>query len=135
MEAKLSVVQDGLRSLPESFSENPQGKLLNLCAEFNTRIRECTTGSESYPRFFEGLYDEFEILSKDITATRPNFEIPQKTPQNETSIVATPAILDYNAVPMSVSLPYSSSPAIAESESRSDLEVKCGQQGRPSLVK
>ena len=88
IERKLQVVQEALDSLPQSFADNPQGKLLNLCAEFNACIKEYTIGSESYPDFFEDLYDEFEKLAKEITSTRPKFEIPQKTAQKGASAIA-----------------------------------------------
>jgi hypothetical protein len=124
IEAKLSTVQEDLDSLPASFAENPQGQLLNLCAEFNARIRECTIGSESYPSFFEGLYEEFERLSDGIAATRPNFEVPQKKVQKETSGIFIPPRPDYVIAPVPVSLSCPSTPVISESEVIGEFETK-----------
>ena len=135
IEAKLSEVQNGLDILPESFSENPQGKLLTLCTEFDSCIRECTTGSEPYSSFFEALYKEFETLSNEITATRPNFEIPQKAARKETPAITVPAILDNVTGFMSVPPPYPTTPVITESESKSESEIKCRQTGHHFLLK
>ena len=70
-----SAVDDELRSLPESFAENPQVKLLALFDEFITCVKDFTKGNESRPEFFKGLYKEFEKLAADITATCPKFDI------------------------------------------------------------
>jgi hypothetical protein len=75
IELKRSAVDEELRRLPESFAENPQVKLLSLFDEFNTCIKETTTGNESRPEFFEGLHKEFARLSTDITNTCPKFDI------------------------------------------------------------
>lgn len=133
IEATLSAVQEELCSLPESFAENPQGKLLNLCAEFTACIKECTTGSEWHPKFFEGLYKEFEKLAKDIMGTRPNFEIPPKPAQKETSTLAAFPNTDYVSIPVPVPSSYSTPAAIAESESRTELEVK-GEKSGPGQL-
>jgi hypothetical protein len=76
-DAKSSVDED-LRSLPESFAENPQGKLLNLFAEFISSVKERTAGKESDSQLLVGLYNEFERLASGITSTRLDFEISSK---------------------------------------------------------
>jgi hypothetical protein len=121
IEKKLQAIQEALDSLPQSFADNPQGKLLNICGEFNARIKEYTIGSESHPYFFQDLYGEFEKLSKEVMSTRPNFEIPQKALQKGTSPIAT------GATPQSSNpLSYSSD----ESDSESDANHEQHSQGR-----
>ena len=107
-----------MESLPESFAENPQNKLWQLCSEFNNRIREYTTGSDSPTEFFERLYQEFERFSEAITATRPKFEIPQKASPNESQNI--------KRISQSVrepSLSYPSTPPSEEKYSRGGSDV------------
>jgi len=78
IESAQRQVEETLQSLPESFAENPHGKLLNLIANFTARVKEYTTGHESSPELFERLYDQFESLENDILRTRLHFEIPPK---------------------------------------------------------
>jgi hypothetical protein len=124
IERKLQAVQEALDSLPQSFADNPQGKLLNICAEFNTCIKEYTIGSESHPDFFQDLYDEFEKLAKEITSTRPNFDIPRKTAQKGASAIAAPE----NVAP-SASLPYDFT-SDSDSDSESEANNEQHSQGR-----
>ena len=120
IQAYRSAVDEELRSLPESFSDNPQGKLLNLFAEFCACIKECTTGSDSQPEFFEGLYEEFGKLANDITRTRPNFEILPK-PQKQ-SLANAFAYVDDDSISAPVSSHSSPREATPESLSRSESE-------------
>lgn len=119
IERKLQVVQEALDALPLSFADNPQGKLLNLCSEFNACIGQYTIGSESCPDFFQDLYDEFEKLAKEITSTRPKFEMPHKTEQREASVITA-----IESVVLPAYLVYPSTSVPLESESGSKPDVK-----------
>jgi len=135
LEKKLNTVQDVVNSLPPSYSDNPQGKLLNLCGEFNACIRECITGSESKPSFFETLYNEYENLAKEITATEPKFEIPPKTAEKETSGPPVPEPVLLQPVPLPP-LSYLSNSLTPEVEAIIQAEMTGQQsQGRPILKK
>lgn len=123
IERKLQAVQKALDALPLSFADNPQGKLLNLCAEFNTCIGKYTIGCESYPDFFQDLYDQFEKLAKEITSTRPKFE----TEQRETSVITA---MECIVPPPPTGYP--STPVSLESESDNEPDMKHEHsQGRP----
>jgi len=118
-------VEDGLAALPESFAANPQGKLLELCNSFIDCVADCTLGEESDPIFFEGLYEEFGRLSRNILATRPEFDIPKKATRNETAANSLHSgDLDYLAS-AAQARPYVSTPVTAESDSNGDAKAKC----------
>ena len=76
---------------------------------------------------------EFERLSKDITTTRPNFEVPQKKVQKETSMIIAPLNLDFIIPPVPFPLSYPSTP-VTESDVIGKSEVK-RSQGQLSLTK
>ena len=78
IEMKSNGIQEELESLPQSFADNPQGKLLNLCAEFTSSVRDYTSGTPAHLRFFQYLHDEFWKLAQEITLTRPNFHITEQ---------------------------------------------------------
>lgn len=137
LEKKLNRVQELVDSLPPSYSDNPQGKLLNLCVEFNACIGECITGSESKPCFFEGLYNEYENLAKEITMTEPKFEIPPKTTEKETLGITVPimpaeAVLPQPVLLAPVSYPSNSLALEVEPAIQSEIMMTDQQsQGRP----
>jgi hypothetical protein len=68
-------VQDDLDGLPLSFSDNPQAKLLSLCADFISEIDQNTNGSPNQPTFFQDIDKEFWKFNKEIMSTRVGFEI------------------------------------------------------------
>ena len=86
---KKKKVQEDLDGLPESFADNPQAKLLLLCATFNADIYEYITAKPSRTTFFHNLQDEFWKLESRIMEARPKFEI---VPQSEESSVAPPCM-------------------------------------------
>lgn len=112
-------VQDALDSLPPSFSDHPQARLLGLCADFLSEIDEYTNGSTNQPKFLQDIHDEFWKLANEIAATRPTFEI---TPKSTTHGVIIPA-----AAPM---LCISPTPAATETALRSDEKRKRDQLGK-----
>ncbi len=81
IESAQRQVEENLQSLPESFAENPHGKLLNLITNFTARVKEYTTGHESSRELFEGFYNQFERLENDILSTRLHFQIPPRPTQ------------------------------------------------------
>lgn len=77
-------IHQQLDNLPRSFSESPQAMLLNLCNEFTGEIQERVNGSRRPPRFFQQLDAEYHRLAKELTGTRPNFEItPNEDDQDD----------------------------------------------------
>jgi hypothetical protein len=103
---KLTLVQHDLNSLPESFAENSQAKLLNLCAEFNASIKEWIIGDGEKSEFFEKLYTEFESLATSILATQPEFDVPKKKPtQQEARTSGTKPVILLTTVPESFPKP------------------------------
>jgi len=58
--------------------------LLNLCNEFMGEIQERVNGSRRPPRFFQQLDAEYHRLARELTGTRPNFEItPNEDDQDD----------------------------------------------------
>jgi hypothetical protein len=90
IEAKLDIIEKDLRSLPQSFCDNPQQRLLELCAEFNKRVADYTDPkNDSTPNIFEDWFDEYDRFEKRIISTQPQFEVPKKPIQEESSITGT----------------------------------------------
>lgn len=72
---KARLVQGELDRLPQSFAENPQAMLLGLCSEFVSEIGKYTHGNSTHPAFFQDINSAFWSLAKEISDTRPQFEI------------------------------------------------------------
>jgi hypothetical protein len=72
-------VQRSLDRLPQSFSDEPQTKLLSLCADFVLEIGEHTKGDTNHPKFLQDLHEEFQKLAEEIVDTKPNFGIKPKS--------------------------------------------------------
>lgn len=123
VQMQLIVVQENLNSLPQSFADNPQGKLLNLCSEFNSRIQQSTTGTGSHLTFLRSMQMEFLKLAKDINNTRPRIDIPVKTEEKKKTEKSAKFVGSFDAA-LVVPPPYASpSPASIEgSASTSDVD-------------
>lgn len=92
IEAKLDIIEKDLRSLPQSFGDNPQQRLLELCTNFNQRIADYTNPkNDSTPNIFEDWFDEYDRFEKRIISTQPQFEVPKKPIQEESSMAGTPS--------------------------------------------
>lgn len=110
-------VQDDLDHLPQSFSDNPQAKLLSLCTDFISEIDQHTNGSPNNPGFFQDLHGEFWKLRKKIMSTRLGFEItPGNTEPKSTGIVAPQFVEAYPATPI-IPVSYIALPAVSTEES------------------
>jgi hypothetical protein len=125
-----------MESLPESFAEYPQQKLLRLCSEFNNGIRKHTTGTGSPTEFFGNLYEEFEKFREVITATRPKFILPQKA----SSKVSSPIVPHQGPNRVSRSIPeppmsYPNTPASDVSRGSSDARPAEDSEGDLPLSK
>jgi hypothetical protein len=68
-------VDDELKKLPESLSENPQGLLLKICQEFLNDVEAKTRRNPSYPQFFKRLYEICSNFQKNILGTELRFSV------------------------------------------------------------
>jgi len=80
-------VHSNLDRLPQSFSDDPQTKLLGLCGDFVSEIGEHASGTPKHPKFLKDLHQLFWKLSKEIAQTQPIFDIPTK---EQTAIAPSP---------------------------------------------
>src|SRR5579871_6075529 len=85
---KNKEVQAGLESLPESFEDKPQAKLLTHCHGYLAEVNRYMCGDTTREEFFQDLRLKFEKLAKRINETKPDFEIPK----NGIHIHATPIL-------------------------------------------
>ena len=79
IETKLFSIEGEFALLPQSFADNPQQNLLELCGDFHDRVKECTRpGSQSTPNIMDdSVYDQYTKLKQDIIATKQDFKIPK----------------------------------------------------------
>ena len=133
IDREMSVTEEALSSLPQSFSDNPQPRLLELCDDFRKRVTECIIGRGHSDNFIDDFCcEKYKELAKKITATCPDFQIPE--PPNTSS---NPESLKLQGLQSPVLMSYSSTPAIlstdeAESDTSDTLEHPQGQEGNNS---
>jgi hypothetical protein len=80
-------IQINLDRLPQSFSDDPQTKLLALCSDFASELSKHANGNQKHPEFLQGLHKRFRELTGKIAKTRPTFDIPTKV-----NILGLPAL-------------------------------------------
>lgn len=95
-------VQHTLDCLPQSFSDDPQTKLLGLCADFAFEIGQHTKGDSDHAKFLQDLHNEFQKFAKEIAETKPNFEIKPKSAE---PIIGLPIALPPPPMSMGVTDP------------------------------
>jgi hypothetical protein len=88
-------VQDDLDSLPESFEDSPQAKILHLCGVFNTEVDAYTTAKSEHTSFFQKLEEEFSILEQNLLATKPNFEVVESNEAKDTGLSGAPPCAEH----------------------------------------
>jgi len=80
LQGKLQKVDEELHKLPQSFSDNAQVLLLNLCREFIADVESKTRKNRSYPQFFKQLYEIYLRLQKKIMDTKLRFSVDSDEP-------------------------------------------------------
>jgi len=95
---KLKIVDKDLNQLPESFQDNPQSRLLNLCSAFLTSVNKYTSGEPGKVIFLGDARPVYSAFEREIRDTRPKFTIDQVSAVSEragsTSASPSPSISD-----------------------------------------
>jgi len=128
IEREISINDEALSSLPQSFSDNPQQKLSELCDDFRKRVMGCILGKGQSDNFIDDCLCQLcKELADKIRATRPEFQIPEPPPKASSSPELSPPRLspspDYSSTPPTIS------PDETESDRSDTVENPPSQEG------
>jgi len=130
IEGEISTNEEALSSLPRSFSDNPQLRLLELCDDFRKRVSECIIGRGDSNNFIDDyLCKKYKELADEILTTCPDFQIPEPP---DASPNPEPQKMQRLQSPVLVSYPATISSDEAESDAPEALERPRGQEGNNS---
>lgn len=133
IDREISISEEALSSLPRSFSDNPQLRLLELCDDFKKRVAECTIGRGQSNNFIDDcLCEKYKELADEIMATCPDFQIPEPPNASSNPESLKPRRHQSPVLKSYPSTPASSSSDEAESDISDTLEHPQGKEGNNS---